>query len=78
MLISNCNYDFGGNYFIPKVDSICDTGKERGELRDQKGKKKKRRSEFEVMLEQEIKKARKENSYESHVRQRRIYARKGA
>lgn len=62
MLISNCNCDFGGNYFIPKVDSVCNTGEKRGEFRNQKGKKKKRRSEFEVMLEQEIDKVRKEDN----------------
>lgn len=60
MLISNCNCNFGGYYSVPKVDSVCNTGKERGEFGNQKGKKKKRRSEFDVMLEQEIKKARKE------------------
>lgn len=60
MLISNCNCDFGGNYFIPKVGSVCNTGKKRGEFRNQKGKKKKGR--FDVILEQEIDKVRKEDN----------------
>jgi hypothetical protein len=38
------------------VDSVCNTGKKGSELGNQKGKKKKRRSEFDVMLEKEIKK----------------------
>ena len=56
MFISNCNCDFGGSYFVPKVDSACNTGEKRGELGNPKGKKKKRRSEFDVMLEKEIEK----------------------
>lgn len=60
MLISNCNCDFGGNYSVPKVDSLCNTGEKRGELGNQKGKKKKGR--FDVILEQEIEKIRKEDN----------------
>jgi hypothetical protein len=56
MLISNCNSSFGGSYFVPKVDSVCNTGKKGSEFGNQKGKKKKRRSEFDVMLEKEIEK----------------------
>lgn len=59
MLISNCNSSFGGYYSVPKVGNVCNTGKKRGELGNQKGKKKKGR--FDVMLEQEIEKIRKEN-----------------
>ena len=55
MFISNCNCDFGGYYSVPKVDSVCNTGKKRGELGNPKGKKNKR-SKFEVMLEKEMKK----------------------
>ena len=58
MLISNCNCSFGGRYSVSKVDSVCNTGKKGSELGNQKGKKKKRR--FDVMLEQEIEKIRKE------------------
>jgi hypothetical protein len=60
MLISNCNSSFGGSYFVPKVGNVCNTGKKRGELGNQKGKKKKGR--FDVMLEQEIEKIRKEDN----------------
>lgn len=66
MLISNCNPSFGGYYSVPKVGNVCDTGEKRGELGNQKGKKKKRRSEFDVILEQEIEKGKKTN--ESNVR----------
>ena len=61
MFISNCNCDFGGHYSVPKVGNVCDTGEKRGELGNQKGKKKKGRSEFDVMLEQGIEKIRKED-----------------
>jgi hypothetical protein len=60
MLISNCNSSFGGSYFVPKVDSVCNTGKKGSEFGNQKGKKKKGR--FDVMLEQEIEKIRKEDN----------------
>jgi len=60
MLISNCNSSFGGCYSVPKVGNVCNTGEKRGELGNQKGKKEKGRSEFDVMLEQEIEKIRKE------------------
>lgn len=56
VFISNYNCDFGGYYSVPKVDSVCNTGKKGSEFGNQKGKKKKRRSEFDVMLEKEIKK----------------------
>lgn len=59
MFISNCNSSFGGYYSVPKVGNVCNTGKERGELGNQKGKKKK--GFFDVMLEQEIEKIRKED-----------------
>ena len=56
MFISNCNCDFGGCYSVPKVGNVCNTGKKGSESGNQKGKKKKRRSEFDVMLEKEIEK----------------------
>lgn len=70
MLISKCNCDFGGSYSVPKVGNVCNTGKKRGEFGNQKGKKKKGRSEFDVMLEKEIKKN------ESNVRCWCLHARK--
>jgi hypothetical protein len=60
VFISNCNCDFGGYYSVPKVDSLCNTGKKGSEPGNQKGKKKKGR--FDVMLEQEIEKIRKEDN----------------
>ena len=60
MFISNCNCFFGGRYSVPKVDSVCNTGKNGSELGNQKGKKKKGR--FDVMLKQEIEKIRKEDN----------------
>jgi hypothetical protein len=60
VFISNCNCDFGGYYSVPKVDSLCNTGKKGSESGNQKGKKKKGR--FDVMLEQEIEKIGKEDN----------------
>lgn len=60
MLISNRNCDFGGSYSVPKVDSVCNTGKKGSESGNQKSKKKKGR--FDVILEQEIDKVRKEDN----------------
>lgn len=59
MFISNCNCDFGGCYSVPKVDSVCNTGKKGSKLGNQKGKKKKGR--FDAILEQKIEKIRKED-----------------